>query len=69
MMWNIAKYIVLLIAIIGQIVGIVFLFIDISRAITFYTFYMVAIVLLFAILVWERKREKEEDDQNDYRDY
>lgn len=68
-MWNIAKYIVLLIAIIGQIVGIVFLFIDISRAITFYTFYMVAIVLLFAILVWERKREKEEDDQNDYRDY
>lgn len=69
MMWNIAKYIVLLIAIIGQIVGILFLFIDISRAITFYTFYMVAIVLLFAILVWERKREKEEDDQNDYRDY
>lgn len=68
-MWNIAKYIVLLIAIIGQIVGILFLFIDISRAITFYTFYMVAIVLLFAILVWERKREKEEDDQNDYRDY
>lgn len=69
MMWNIAKYIVLLIAIIGQIVGILFLFIDISRAITFYAFYMVAIVLLFAILVWERKREKEEDDQNDYRDY
>lgn len=68
-MWNIAKYIVLLIAIIGQIVGILFLFIDISRAITFYAFYMVAIVLLFAILVWERKREKEEDDQNDYRDY
>lgn len=69
MMWNIAKYIVLLIAIIGQIVGILFLFIDISKAITFYAFYMVAIVLLFAILVWERKREKEEDDQNDYRDY
>jgi len=68
-MWNIAKYIVLLIAIIGQIVGILFLFIDISKAITFYAFYMVAIVLLFAILVWERKREKEEDDQNDYRDY
>ncbi|WP_242634626.1 hypothetical protein [Bacillus timonensis] len=69
MMGNIAKYIVLLIAVIGQIVGIVFLFIDISKALTFYAFYMVAIVLLFALLVWERKREKEEDDENDYRDY
>ncbi|THE10888.1 hypothetical protein E1I69_17180 [Bacillus timonensis] len=68
-MGNIAKYIVLLIAVIGQIVGIVFLFIDISKALTFYAFYMVAIVLLFALLVWERKREKEEDDENDYRDY
>ncbi|MFS0824394.1 hypothetical protein [Bacillus sp. 1P02SD] len=69
MMGNIAKYIVLLIAVIGQIVGIVFLFIDISKALTFYAFYIVAIVLLFALLVWERKREKEEDDENDYRDY
>ncbi|RFB18444.1 hypothetical protein DZB84_05915 [Bacillus sp. HNG] len=68
-MGTIAKYIVLLIAVIGQIVGIVFLFIDISKALTFYAFYMVAIVLLFALLVWERKREKEEDDENDYRDY
>ncbi|MEH7238352.1 hypothetical protein [Bacillus sp. JJ1562] len=69
MMRNIAKYIVLMIAIVGQIVGIVFLFIDISKALMFYAFYMVAIVLLFALLVWERKREKVEDDENDYRDY
>ncbi|MCC3355392.1 hypothetical protein [Bacillus sp. REN16] len=69
MMRTIAKYIVLMIAIVGQIVGIVFLFIDISKALTFYVFYMVAIVLLFALLVWERKREKEEDGENDYRDY
>ncbi|MEH7381533.1 hypothetical protein V7138_13820 [Bacillus sp. JJ1533] len=68
-MGNVAKYIVLMIAVVGQIIGIVFLFIDISKALTFYAFYMVAIVLLFALLVWERKREKEEDDQNDYRDY
>ncbi len=69
MMRNIAKYIVLMLATVGQIVGIVFLFIDISKALTFYAFYMVAIVLLFALLVWERKREKKEDDENDYRDY
>ncbi len=69
MMRNIAKYIVLMIAIVGQIIGIVFLFIDISRALTFYAFYMVAIILLFALLVWERKSEKREDDENDYRDY
>lgn len=69
MMRNIAKYIVLMIAIVGQIVGIVFLFIDISKALTFYAFYMVAIVLLFALIVWERKHEKKEDDENDYRDY
>ncbi|WP_077617107.1 hypothetical protein [Bacillus sinesaloumensis] len=68
-MRNIAKYIVLMIAIVGQIIGIVFLFIDISRALTFYAFYMVAIILLFALLVWERKSEKREDDENDYRDY
>ncbi|WP_449539267.1 hypothetical protein [Ferdinandcohnia sp. Marseille-Q9671] len=68
-MRSIAKYIVLTIAVVGQIIGLVYLFIDIKRAITFYSFYMVAIVLLFALLVWDRKREKEEDDQNDYRDY
>ncbi|MFT4415872.1 hypothetical protein ACLM5H_18595 [Fredinandcohnia humi] len=66
---NIAKYIILSLVIIGQIVGIVFFFINIKAALTFYAIYIVATILLFGILVRERKKEKREDDQNDYRDY
>ncbi|MFS0862473.1 hypothetical protein [Fredinandcohnia sp. 179-A 10B2 NHS] len=68
-MKNVAKYFVLSVAIIGQIVGIIFLFINIEVALTFYAIYMVTILLLFWLLIRERKKEKKEDEENDYRDY
>lgn len=68
-MKNKAKYIVMIAAGIGQIIGIIFIFINLKAALVFYAFYIIAIILLFALLIWERIKEKREDDENDYRDY
>jgi membrane protein implicated in regulation of membrane protease activity len=63
------KYSLLVIAFIGQIAGIAFLFIHIKTAVTFFIIYAVAFVLLMAWLVKERLDEKKEEEDNDYRDY
>jgi len=63
------KYIMLSVATIGQIIGIIFLFINIKMAIIFYLCYVLALVILFWLLIRERINEKKEDEENDYRDY
>jgi len=63
------KYIMLSVATIGQIVGIIFLFINFKIAIGFYLCYLLALVILFWLLIRERVKEKKEDEENDYRNY
>lgn len=63
------KPLLLLVALFGQIIGIIMLFVNILAAVFFYILYILVIVVLFIVLVIERKKEKEEDDRNDYRNY
>ncbi|WP_110113843.1 hypothetical protein [Bacillus sp. CGMCC 1.16541] len=63
------KYILLIVAIVGQLVGVAFLFINITAAIVFYVTYVIALIGLVVLFIWERKKEKEEEDNRDYRDY
>jgi membrane protein implicated in regulation of membrane protease activity len=63
------KYLLLIIAVVGQITGIVFLFINIKKAAIFFIIFAIAFVLLIALFVKERLKEKKEEDANDYRDY
>ncbi|HZG61637.1 MAG TPA: hypothetical protein VEY68_14370 [Anoxybacillus sp.] len=63
------KYLLLVITVIGQIVGIVFLFINIKASVMFFIIYAVAFVLLIVLFMKERLEEKKEEDDNDYRDY
>jgi membrane protein implicated in regulation of membrane protease activity len=63
------KYLLLAIAVIGQIAGIGFLFINIKAAATLFMIYAVAFVLLIVLFVKERLEEKKGEDDNDYRDY
>ena len=66
---NLLKYALLLIATVGQVIGILLLFINLVWAGIFYIAYFIALILLMVVLIMERKKEKEEDDRNDYRDY
>ncbi|MGY3718622.1 hypothetical protein ACWE42_24215 [Sutcliffiella cohnii] len=66
---DLIKYILLITAIAGQILGIVLVFINLIWAGVFYVIYFVALIMLSILLIIERKKEKEEDDQNDYSDY
>ncbi|MBU8880046.1 hypothetical protein BGM26_13775 [Bacillus sp. FJAT-29790] len=63
------KQLFLLIAVGGQLIGLVMLFINLKAAILFYALYAVMVVAIFVLLFIERKKEKEEDDRNDYRNY
>ncbi|MCA1030827.1 hypothetical protein LCL95_07335 [Bacillus timonensis] len=63
------KYYMLSVASVGQIIGIIFLFINLKIALVFYLTYIFAIGLLGYLLLRERLNEKKEDEENDYRDY
>ncbi|MFC3883840.1 hypothetical protein ACFOU2_10130 [Bacillus songklensis] len=63
------KYIFFIIAIVGQLAGIVLLFIDKQKALGFFIIYGIGLVLLLVVLMIERKKEKKEEDEHDYRDY
>lgn len=63
------KKVLLLVAILGQVVGLALLVVNIWLGILFYIFYVLALVALFIVLIVERAKEKEEDDKNDYSDY
>ncbi|WP_230497743.1 hypothetical protein [Pseudoneobacillus rhizosphaerae] len=52
-----------------QILGIVLLFINIKIAIVVFILYAIALVTLFILLINDRRKEKREDEENDYRNY
>jgi Sec-independent protein secretion pathway component TatC len=63
------KLLLVFIAVIGQILGIILLFINVKLAIAVYILYAIAIFAVFFLLVRDRRKEKREDDENDYRNY
>ncbi|WP_226683432.1 hypothetical protein [Sutcliffiella horikoshii] len=63
------KKVLLLVALLGQVVGLALLVINIWLGVLFYIFYVIALISLFIVLIVERAKEKEEDDKNDYSDY
>ena len=63
------KYISMLSAVITQITGIIFLFINIKIAIGLFIAYFLSLLVLVITFIKIRIDEKKEDDQNDYRNY
>jgi hypothetical protein len=63
------KYILFIAAVVGQLIGMVLLFVDQKKAVLFFIVYGVALGLLLMLLIVERRKEKKEDDERDYRDY
>ncbi|GAA0328320.1 hypothetical protein GCM10008967_18520 [Bacillus carboniphilus] len=67
--WDQLKQLLLILAIAGQLIGIVLLFIHIPSAIAFFVIYALTLLFLFVLIIIERKKEKKEDDENDFSDY
>ncbi len=63
------KQFLILIAVFGQIIGIILLFVHMKTAIVTFIIYGLACATLFILLIVERVKEKEEEDEHDYRDY
>ncbi|MCV9887213.1 hypothetical protein [Metabacillus halosaccharovorans] len=63
------KYISMFSAVMTQIVGIIFLFINIKIAIGLFFVYFLSLLVLVITFIKIRIDEKKEDDKNDYRDY
>ena len=59
----------LIVATVGQVIGIIFVFINLKIAIIFYVIYLLAVIALFSLLIRERLNEKKEEDENDFSDY
>jgi membrane protein implicated in regulation of membrane protease activity len=52
-----------------QILGIILLFVNIKMAIALFIMYGIALVTIFILLINDRRKEKREDEENDYRNY
>jgi membrane protein implicated in regulation of membrane protease activity len=52
-----------------QILGVILLFVNIKMAIVLFILYGIALVTLFILLINDRRKEKREDEENDYRNY
>jgi membrane protein implicated in regulation of membrane protease activity len=52
-----------------QILGVILLFVNIKMAIALFILYAIALVTIFILLINDRRKEKREDDENDYRNY
>ncbi|APH06094.1 hypothetical protein [Bacillus weihaiensis] len=63
------KYLSMITAVFTQILGIVFLFINITIAIGLFLVYFLSLIILLVVFIKLRMDEKKEDDKNDYRDY
>ncbi|MFP7735527.1 hypothetical protein ACLHDF_19310 [Priestia aryabhattai] len=63
------KYILLIVAIAGQIIGFLFLFINVVAAFIFYGFYILTFITLLLLFIWDRKKEKDKEEFEDYTDY
>ncbi|MDZ5470167.1 hypothetical protein SM124_00260 [Bacillus sp. 31A1R] len=66
---NKLKLLLIIFAIAGQFIGLGMLFINIKAALFIYASYIIFLIILFGVLIRERRKEKEEDDRNDYRNY
>ncbi|MED3881167.1 hypothetical protein [Priestia megaterium] len=63
------KYILLIVAVAGQIIGFLFLFINVVAAFIFYGFYILTFITLLLLFIWDRKKEKDKEEFDDYTDY
>lgn len=63
------KYISLILAILFQLLAIVFLFHNVKVAIILFILYGLSILVLLTTFIFERMKEKKEDDENDYSNY
>ena len=63
------KYILLIVAVAGQIIGFLFLFINVVAAFIFYGFYILTFITLLLLSIWDRKKEKTKKNLSDYTDY
>lgn len=63
------KQFLIFLAVFGQILGIILLFVHIKAAIVSFIIYGLACATLFILLIVERVKEKQEEDEHDYRDY
>ncbi len=52
------KYILLIVAVAGQIIGFLFLFINVVAAFIFYGFYILTFIMLLLLFIWDRKKGK-----------
>jgi Flp pilus assembly protein TadB len=52
-----------------QIIGIVLLFFNIKIAIMVFILYAISLFTIFFLLIKDRRKEKKEDEENDYRNY
>lgn len=59
----------MVLVVIGQLLGIAFLFFNIKLAILTFIIYGLALLGLLIILILERIKEKRDDDDHDYRNY
>ncbi|MBM7604249.1 hypothetical protein FS935_15400 [Metabacillus litoralis] len=63
------KYISMITAVFTQIIGIIFLFINITIAIGLFLVYFLSLAVLLVAFIKLRLDEKKEDDESDYRNY
>ncbi|MFC0272126.1 hypothetical protein ACFFIX_11750 [Metabacillus herbersteinensis] len=63
------KYLCLITAVVTQLTGILFLFINIHIAAILFIIYGIALIGLLIVFIKNRYDEKKEDDEHDYRDY
>jgi hypothetical protein len=54
---------------VGQIIGIILLFMNLKIAIIVYIIDALAIFAIFWLLIKDRRKEKKEAEENDYRNY
>lgn len=63
------KNIFLVLTIVAQLAAIIFAFVNISVTFFILGVYILSLIMLFGLLIKERRKEKEEENQHDYRHY
>lgn len=63
------KKISMMTAVFTQILGIIFLFVQVKIALCLFLLYGISLLVLLLVLIKQRMDEKREDEQNDYRNY
>ena len=66
---NTLKNIFLVLTIVAQLAAIVCAFVNVSVTFTFLGIFALSLAMLFGLLIKERRREKEEENQHDDRHY